>query len=138
MLERLHTCLMRKIPRFNSWFRYVLIKTSPILGEVGNGLVARVCNSDGLEYQSFKLGVVCSNRTIPTNPYREIYEKGCENHIKQITKDEAKYLASKGFKFHSDIFKSHSRNPHYYCKESPAVLKVLEKYRRGQLAQGGK
>lgn len=41
------------------------------------------------------------------------------------------YLMKKGFKFHSDIFKTYSGTNKYYCKDSGAINKALENYRNG-------
>ena len=41
------------------------------------------------------------------------------------------YLVQKGFKFHSDIFKTYSGTNKYYCKDSGAINKALENYRNG-------
>lgn len=51
--------------------------------------------------------------------------------IKAISKKEMEYLMKKGFKFHSDIFKTYSGANKYYCKDSGAINKALENYRNG-------
>ena len=49
--------------------------------------------------------------------------------IIKITKNEAFYLRSKGFKDKSDIHQTYSGHPTYYASEKRSVMKALEKYR---------
>lgn len=52
-----------------------------------------------------------------------------ESSIVKITKKEAFYLRSKGFKDKDDIHKTYSGNPTYYASETRDVMKALKKYR---------
>lgn len=40
-----------------------------------------------------------------------------------------KYLLSKGFKFHIDIYKTYSGTNKYYCKESNYIKEHLQRFR---------
>lgn len=51
----------------------------------------------------------------------------------QISKNERMYLESKGFRFGSYLFRSHSKHPKYYAVESPKLLRELKKYKDGLL-----
>ncbi len=48
--------------------------------------------------------------------------------IIKITKNEAFYLRSKGFKDKSDIHQTYSGHPTYYASEKRSVMKALKKY----------
>lgn len=55
-----------------------------------------------------------------------LYKEGLP--IIPITKNEAKYLASRGYKYKADIIKTlNGRN--YYLKESNILLKEIREYR---------
>lgn len=47
-----------------------------------------------------------------------------------IDKKEKDYLLSKGARFHTDIFRTHSKHPTYYCKESDRLMKLLREVRK--------
>lgn len=49
--------------------------------------------------------------------------------IIKITKNEAFYLRSKGFKDKSDIHQTYSGHPTYYASEKRRVMKALKNYR---------
>lgn len=46
----------------------------------------------------------------------------------EITKDESKYLVSKGCRWHEELFSTTTRN-HFYAVEVNWVLNLLNKYR---------
>lgn len=52
-----------------------------------------------------------------------------ESSIIKITKNEAFYLRSKGFKDKSDIHQTYSGHPTYYASEKRRVMKALKNYR---------
>lgn len=59
----------------------------------------------------------------------EIFYEMEGSSIVKITKKEAFYLRSKGFKNKSDIHKTYSGNPTYYASETRDVMRALKKYR---------
>lgn len=65
-----------------------------------------------------------------TSTFSEIYRKGAK-YILQITKKEAFYLRSIGFKDKIDIHKSYPghKKAKYYITEREKVMDALEKYR---------
>ena len=50
-----------------------------------------------------------------------------------INKKEKDYLLSKGAKYHTDIFRTRSKSPTYYCKEADWLLKLLKEIRCSSL-----
>lgn len=70
-------------------------------------------------------------RFSPLRGSQEIYKKGVRPTIK-ITRDEAHYLASNGFRWHSSIMHTWSKRKHYYACENRKVLEALEAYRQSQ------
>ena len=51
----------------------------------------------------------------------------------QVTKLEKDKLLENGCKFHHDIFKTYSKHPKYYLKESKENLSKLNKIKEGFL-----
>jgi len=47
----------------------------------------------------------------------------------RISKDEKNALLKQGCKYHNDIFKTHTKHPTYYLKESEKNLNKLAKLR---------
>ena len=48
----------------------------------------------------------------------------------RISKKEAKTLVEKGFKWHDDVFRTYTKHPTYFAKESVKVLRAIENLRK--------
>jgi len=53
--------------------------------------------------------------------------------IVKITKREKNHLESVGFKFHRDIFKTHTSHPTYFSSERECVKEIINNYRKSKL-----
>lgn len=51
----------------------------------------------------------------------------------QINKDEMKYLAKHGARWQKELHRTYSHQHHYYLTEDPRWMKMLKKYREGQI-----
>lgn len=52
-----------------------------------------------------------------------------------ITKAEAAYLNSKGFKYGSDLHHTYTKHKKYYATEGMELLAMLNKYRKARLVK---
>ena len=51
----------------------------------------------------------------------------------QINKDEMKYLMKRGARWQKELHRTYSHHHHYYLTEDPKWMKMLKKFREGQI-----